>query len=336
MPEYICTMGPSISSLEKIIELYHLGLKTIRFNMSHIDYNINEILKIIQQAEKEVNGKIFTLLDTRGSEIRIKVPFTRQIHKGEILTLGIDFFINIPYNGLILSDDIIQIDDGKIKFKVLASNGDLISVIALTDGKLKNEAGMYLERLASTLPFLSKEDVKHFHFAFSNNLDWVACSFVRTEDDIQSVLEIKRMYPNCQTKIMAKIETKEAVLNLDKIIQISDGIMIARGDLGVSFPLHLIATLEEYIAQKAISKETVLTIGTGFLRSMKQRSFPERAEVTDLYQAFHFTNKIMFSGETAIADDPSSILRTANLIYDSLTNESIHELKVKKYEMENN
>ena len=135
---------------------------------------------------------------------------------------------------------------------------------------------------------------------------------------------------------MANIETKEAVLNLDKIIQISDGIMIARGDLGVSFPLHLIATLEEYIAQKAISKETVLTIGTGFLRSMKQRSFPERAEVTDLYQAFHFTNKIMFSGETAIADDPSSILRTANLIYDSLASESIHELKVKKYETANN
>ena len=318
MPEYICTMGPSISSLEKIIELYHLGLRTIRFNMSHIDYDINEILKMIQQAEKEVNGKIFTLLDTRGSEIRIKVPFTRQIHKGDILTLGIDFFINIPYSGLILSDDIIQIDDGKIKLKVLASSGELITVMALTNGKLKNEAGMYLERLSSALPFLSEEDIKHFHFAFSNNLDWVACSFVRTEEDIQRVLEIKRIYPNCQT------------------IQISDGIMIARGDLGVSFPLHLIATLEEYIAQKAISKETVLTIGTGFLRSMKQRSFPERAEVTDLYQAFHFTNKIMFSGETAIADDPSSILRTANLIYDSLASESIHELKVKKYETANN
>lgn len=264
MPEYICTMDPSISSLEKIIELYHLVLKTIRFNMSHIDYDINEILKIIQQAEKEVNGKIFTLLDTRGSEIRIKIPFTRQIHKGEILTLGIDFFINIPYNGLILSDDIIQIDDGKIKFKVLTSSGDLISVMALTDGKLKNEAGMYLERLASTLPFLSKEDVKHFHFAFSNNLDWVACSFVRTESDIQSVLEIKRMYPNCQTKIMAKIETKEAVLNLDKIIQISDGIMIARGDLGVSFPLHLIATLEEYIAQKQSLKKLFLLLVPAF------------------------------------------------------------------------
>lgn len=331
MPEYICTMGPSIFNYKKIVELYHLGLRTIRFNMSHIDYDINEILKIIKLVEKQVGGKIETLLDTCGSEIRIKTSNSRQITKGDILVLGSDFFINVPYDGLIYPNDVIQIDDGKIKLKVLGCNGELITTTALTSGKLKNEASLYLEKLSSTVPFLSEKDLENFRFAFSNNLDWVACSFVRTSSDIEKVLEIKREFPNCQTKIMAKIETKEAVQNIDSILAVSDGIMIARGDLSVAFPIHLIATLEEYIAQKAILKGTLLTIGTGFLRSMKQRSFPEKAEVTDLYQAFTFTNKIMFSGETAIADDPNTILETANLIYDSLQQDCIDGLKIKAY-----
>lgn len=331
MPEYICTMGPSIYNLDSIIELYNLGLRTIRFNMSHIDYDIMKVLEMIKQAEKIVGGKISTLLDTCGSEIRIKLSSSKEVSVGEVLTLGKDFSISVPYKGYIFPGDIIQIDDGKIQLRVIEANQDTVTMVALTSGKLKNGAGMYLEKLSSTIPFMSKQDFEHFHFACANNLDWIACSFVKTEEDIKEVLEIKKQYPECQTKIMAKIETKEAVQNLNGIIDISDGIMIARGDLAVSFPIEFIATLENYIAQKVLEKDAYLTIGTGFLRSMKQRSFPERAEVVDLYHAFSFTNKIMFSGETAIADDPSNILRTANSIYNSLVNETQKSNKVKKY-----
>ncbi len=316
MPEYICTMGPSILNTEKIVELYQLGLRTIRFNMSHIDYDIAEVLQMIRDAERIVGNKISTMLDTCGSEIRVQMDRPRTLLIGDTLTLGEELTLNVPYHNILELGDVLKIDDGKIIVKVISKNPFLLS--SLTNGKIKNGSGVFSEKLSRTLTFIPEKDTKSFHLAFHNDMDWVACSFVKSAEDIKNVKALRSQYPNCKTKIMAKIETREAMEDLDNIIAISDGIMIARGDLGVAFPIYMITTLQNYIAGKVIAAGIPLTIGTGFLRSMKRNPIPEKAEVSDLYYAFTLTNSIMFSGETAVADEPANILKTANSIFKTL------------------
>lgn len=324
MPEYICTMGPSIYDFEKILELYHLGLCTIRFNMSHIDYDMDEVLRMIDEIKKITGEKIETMLDTCGSEARVQIEESKEVTIGDRMILGREFIIDVPCESILSIDDILQIDDGKIQFKVIET--EPFTLVALTNGRLKNGAGVYSQKISATLPFFSSKDIKDIELAFSKDLDWIACSFVKTKDNIQEIRRIKQRYPECHTKIMAKIETREAIQNLDEIISVSDGIMIARGDLAVAFPIETIASLQDYIANKVIAASIPLVIGTGFLRSMKKNSIPERAEVTDLYQAFKLSTKIMFSGETAIADDPIHVLETANDIFQTINSFKIYEL----------
>lgn len=318
-PEYVCTMGPSIFGTEKLLELYHLGLRTIRFNMSHIDYDMNEVLAMIHKVEEITGEKIETMLDTCGTEARVRIHSTKDVHIGDEMVLGKDFAIDVPCESFLDIGDIIQIDDGKIELKVTCLKP--LMFIALTNGKLKNGSGVYSQKISSMLPFMSSKDKDAFNLAFSKDLDWVACSFVKSAKDIFEIRNIQKKYPNCHTKIMAKIETREAIENLDEIIGASDGVMIARGDLAVAFPIHLIAALQDYVAQSVIEASIPLVIGTGFLRSMKKSAIPERAEVVDLYHAFHITNQIMFSGETAIADNPAHILITANEIFESMNHQ---------------
>lgn len=325
-PEYVCTMGPSIYGVEKLLELYHLGLRIIRFNMSHIDYDMNEVLAMIHKIQEITGEKIETMLDTCGTEARVRISSNRDIRIGDEMVLGKDFAIDVPCESCLEIGDVIQIDDGKIQMKVTCLNP--LMLLALTNGKLKNGAGVYSPKISSTLPFMSAKDKDAFDFAFSKDLDWVACSFVKSVKDIFEIRNIQKKYPSCHTKIMAKIETREAIENLDEIIAASDGIMIARGDLAVAFPIHLIAALQDYIAQSVLEASIPLVIGTGFLRSMKKSMIPERSEVVDLYHAFHITNQIMFSGETAIADDPAHILTTANEIFGSMKHQEYVKRKV--------
>lgn len=325
-PEYVCTMGPSIYGTEKLLELYHLGLRTIRFNMSHIDYDMNEVLAMIHKVEEITGEKIKTMLDTCGTEARVRIHSTKDVHIGDEMVLGKDFAIDVPCESFLDIGDIIQIDDGKIELKVTCLKP--LMFIALTNGKLKNGSGVYSQKISSMLPFMSSKDKDAFDLAFSKDLDWVACSFVKSAKDIFEIRNIQKKYPSCHTKIMAKIETREAIENLDEIIAASDGIMIARGDLAVAFPIHLIAALQDYIAQSVLEASIPLVIGTGFLRSMKKSMIPERSEVVDLYHAFHITNQIMFSGETAIADDPAHILTTANEIFGSMKHQEYVKRKV--------
>lgn len=327
MPNYICTMGPSIYHVEKLLELQPLGLRTIRFNMSHIDYDIQSVFHMIEEVEQKTGVRIETLLDTCGAEARIKTKTPKEIATGDICVLEKDFTIDMPYENVLEPNDILQIDDGKIKLRVIGKSP--FTLLAITNGKLKDSAGIYSQKLSAKLPFLPPKDFQHLHLAFSLDFDWIACSFVKSAQDIEEVLKLKKQYPNCHTKIMAKIETIEAITNLDSIIAICDGIMIARGDLAVAYPIHMITALESYIAHKVNKAGLPLAIGTGFLRSMKKNDYPERAEVTDLYYAFDLSQTIMFSGETAISDNPANILTTANAIFDS---KNYSEEKIKKYE----
>lgn len=320
MPEYICTMGPSINNKEKIIELYHLGLSTVRFNASHIDYDVAEVMNMLKEAEASVGGKIQTLFDTCGPEVRVKLSKPRQVEKGDILVLGEDFDLTASYTDILEEGDILQIDDGKLSLKVISKLGDFLYCQSESSGKLKNKAGVNSPKMLSSLPFMSEKDKTDLQFAFANNLDWVALSFVCSKEDIMEAVWLKSWYPACKTKIMAKIETAEALANLGEIIALCDGIMIARGDLGVSLPISMLASAQNYIAYKTLSCGKKLVAATGFLRSMKNKPMPERAEVLDLYYTFlNNTTSIVFSGETAIADDPANILKMANAIYDSLS-----------------
>lgn len=313
--EYICTMGPSIKEEDIIIKMYEKGMSTIRINMSHIDYSIEQLIHTIKKL-RLMGYDIKSLIDTKGPEIRVKSN-NKQVNINDQIILGKDIDLSCDYQCL-ETNDIIEINDGQIRLKVIEQQGTNFLCISLDSGLIKNEAGVYIEKLKRNLKFLSAEDEIDIRRAFSLNSDWLACSFVRTKEDILEVLKIKSEFPNSTTKIMAKIETKDAIINLDEIITISDGIMIARGDLSTAFPITMIGMLQNYIIQKVLDSKKYLVVGTGFLKSMKKSMRPTQAEVNDLYNTFlSGATAIMFSGETAISNSPLRVLDVANEIYES-------------------
>ncbi len=183
---------------------------------------------------------------------------------------------------------------------------------------------MYSERLNKTVEFLSEEDKQDIKQAFSLWVDWLALSFVRNKEDI---LKVKELALNTTTKIMSKIETKEAINNYEEILKASEGIMIARGDLGVIEPYNL-GRIQDLLVTKTLKTTKKLVVGTGFLRTLKTNLFPTRAETIDLYEVFKKGVKtIMFSGETAISKNPLLVLETANKIYESINKEDLTMLE---------
>ncbi len=327
MIDYVCTMGPSIYNEEMIVSLYEKGLRTIRFNMSHIDYDIEKVLGMLDNIYRKYGYEIKTMLDTRGPEIRLKISKNTNVNTGDIITLGKDFLLSVIYDKLKIGD-VLQIDDGKVTLKIISINSNEYFCQVLNGGELKNKAGVYIKEINESLPFLSLQDEDDIRLAFKLNLDWIAASFTSSKDDIEKIREIKKGYPEAKTKIMAKVETRLAVLNIEEILKVSDGIMIGRGDLGVAFPIAALGSIQEYLIARVLDTDKELVVGTGFLKSMKKNNLPERAEVNDLYNTFKMgVRSIMFSGETAISKDPLRILDMANEIY--LSNKSVYSRVLK-------
>lgn len=315
--KYICTMGPSINNDEMLKKLYEQGMRIIRFNMSHMDYDLKNILERIEKLKSQ-GYNIKTMIDTKGPEIRLVIKEKRAIQKDEILTLGKDFDIDCDIHSLEVND-ILLIDDAQVQLKFLGS----LNFQVLNDGVLKNKAGVYSEKLNSNLKFLNASDLEDIKKAFTLNVDWLAVSLVRGSDDILNILKLKAENKNVQTQIMSKIETKEALRNFLEILKVSDGIMIARGDLGVVFPYDL-GKIQDTIIKKTLPTNKMLVVGTGFLKSLKTNLVPMRSEVIDLYEVLAKGVKwIMFSGETAIAKDPLLVLDTANKIGESIKRETM-------------
>ena len=319
----ICTLGPSTDNDNVLRELMKSGMDVARFNFSHADHEEHlGRLRRIERLRKELNIPVATLLDTKGPEIRIgNFKDDKKIHlkEGQTFTLtsrevdGDETQVSITYPSLIYDIDVgstILIDDGLIEMTVIDVNSTDIVCKVKNGGTISSKKGVNVPGVHLSIPFISEKDRQDILFGIKHNYDFIAASFVRTAED---VLEIRKMLKkhNSQTKIIAKIENYQGVDNIDEIIQVSDGIMIARGDMGVEIPYEDVPVIQKMIIKKVYNAGKQVITATQMLDSMIKNPRPTRAETTDVANAIYDgTSAIMLSGETAAGKYPVEALKT--------------------------
>lgn len=323
----ICTLGPSTTEDETIRQLMLSGMNVARFNFSHGDHEQHkQRYDQIDRLRSELKLPIATLLDTKGPEIRLGLIEGDRVEllKGDKITLttedilGTKERVSITYKDLpkdINDTNTILIDDGLIALKVLSHTKTDIHCEVLNGGMISNRKGVNVPDVQLSMPYLSEQDKKDIIFGVETGFDFIAASFVRTADDIEAVKSVLSQFPNNGIKIVAKIENAEGVRNIDEILRVCDGVMVARGDMGVEIPFEQIPAIQKELIKKAYLAGKQVITATQMLDSMMKNPRPTRAETTDVANAIYDgTSAIMLSGETAAGLYPVEAVQTMALI----------------------
>lgn len=318
LTKIVATIGPACDSYEMIEKLIQEGVDVFRFNFKHntIAWH-NERIRRVNEVAKKLSLPIGTLIDLQGPEIRIIMPYEQiEIEKGEDLVFGEKVFVEKKKGFSISHPDIIYhlktgqrllADDGAFTFLVVKKNDDYY-LRSQSQGILKNRKSLNIPGANFPFPVLVERDFKGLQLAQRNQVEFVALSFVRSKEDIQVLRKELEKY-KFQSKIIAKIETKKALSNLNEIIELSDGIMVARGDLGVELPLEEVPYYQKMIIKKSIEKGIPVITATQMLQSMIDRPYPTRAEVSDVANAtYDLTDAVMLSAESAVGKYPDEAI----------------------------
>jgi len=319
----VCTIGPSCLDEVTLKRMIENGMDVVRINMSHASHSFaEEIIQKIRKLNIDMNRNVGILIDTKGPEIRIGdlgVACVRLIDSQQILlspkptdlSKGI---ININERTLSFSldiDNLILIDDGNIKLVVVGINNEDIICRVLEGGILKSNKGVNVPNCEIQTTFLSDQDKNDILFASRIGVDYIALSFVRNSNDVLDVNDILISERNEHTQIISKIECKSAIDDIDDIIKVSDGIMVARGDLGVEIELEKVPCVQKNIIKKVRNKGKLCIVATEMLASMETKQRPTRAEVSDVANAvIDGVDAVMLSGETAIGSYPIETVKT--------------------------
>lgn len=321
----VCTMGPRESDKTILAELAK-EMDVARFNFSHGTHESQlEMLEAVRKAAKEAGRPIATLLDTKGPEIRTGLladPEGAYITKGSKLVispicdvdtdLSSSEHIYVTYKDIardLEAGDCVLIDDGAIELHVDEIDGDALKCTAVTGGTLGARKGVNLPGVKVGLPGITDKDIEDITFGIENEFDYIAASFIR---DAATIEKIRKMITDAgaRTKIIAKIESKEGIDNLDEIIDASDGVMVARGDLGVEVEAKRIPQLQREMIERCNATGKIVITATQMLDSMIRNPRPTRAEVTDVANAvYEGSDAVMLSGETASGDYPVEALK---------------------------
>ncbi len=327
----ICTMGPNTSDKNILTELAKNGMNVARFNFSHGDYNEHmERLELLKDVRKELDIPVAALLDTKGPEIRtglLKDGKKVTLKEGQTYTLttreivGDDKTGFINYDGLnedVAAGNKILIDDGLIEMDVIEVQGTDIICKVINGGELGEKKGVNVPNVKIKLPALTDKDKEDIMFGIKQGFDFIAASFVRTAGCIQEIKAILEEHGSSM-KVIAKIENAEGINNLDDIIEASDGIMVARGDMGVEIPAEKVPYFQKMIIRKCNEACKTVITATQMLDSMIRNPRPTRAEVTDVANAvYDGTDAVMLSGETAMGKYPVEALKMmATIVEDS-------------------
>ncbi len=317
----ICTLGPADE--DRIPELIEAGMDAARFNFSHgtHEYHAN-VIKKLEKARDDAGKYIAAILDTKGPEIRLR-SFKNgktELKTGNRFTLttreaeGNDEIVSITYAELpkdLKNGDRVLIDDGLVELKVESLSDTDIVCRVMNDGTISDNKGVNVPDTILSMPFISNRDRSDIVFGIEKGFDYIAASFVRSADDVNDVRKLLKDN-NCNSmKIIAKIENAQGVSNIDEIIKAADGIMVARGDMGVEIPLENVPVIQKMIIKKVLSAGKIVITATQMLDSMMKNPRPTRAEATDVANAIYDgTSAIMLSGETAAGKYPIDAVTT--------------------------
>ncbi len=319
----ICTLGPATDDPEVLKELFLKGMDVGRLNFSHGAHDDHLVrAEQFKKMRSDLKRPAALLLDTKGPEIRLKKFKDGKVtlEKGKTFTLTTDEIegdaerVSITYKDLpadLTKGDRILIADGLIELKVTSIKGSNIVCEILNGGDLSDRKGMNVPGVTTRLPFMNDNDRNDILFGIKNDFDYIAASFARSADDVKAMKNFIDSNGGGFIKLISKIENHDGVNNIDEIIRVSDGIMVARGDMGVEIPFEEIPHLQKMIIKKTLSAGKPVITATQMLESMIKNPRPTRAEITDVANAIYDgTSAIMLSGETSIGAFPVLTVET--------------------------
>ena len=314
----VATISDKRCDVEFITDLFNEGMNVVRMNSAHLDKEGFD--KIITNT-RAVSNRIGILMDTKGPEIRTTITENpiplkaggRIMIKGDIGGITSADCIYVSYKSFVNDmklGELILIDDGELELKVVEKNPDHLVAEVLNDGELASRKSVNVPGVRISLPSLTEKDRNNIMYAIENKIDFIAHSFVRSRQD---VLDIQQILDENHSaiKIIAKIENQEGVDNIDEILDVAYGIMVARGDLGIEIPQEKIPGLQRTLIRKCVAAKKPVIVATQMLHSMITNPRPTRAEVTDIANAIYYrTDALMLSGETAYGRFPVEAVRT--------------------------
>jgi pyruvate kinase len=330
----IATLGPSSTSKTKIKSLIQAGVNVFRVNFSHaLHSEIKETVKNIRETSSLLNRHVSVLGDLQGPKIRLGfVEEGAVIKKGDTISIttkiieqGNNALVSINYPGFpkdVSENETVLVDDGKLILKVIKTNNvDLVELKVVQGGALKSKKGVNLPNTNISLPALTDKDKKDALFAIENCFDWIALSFVRTKKDVKQLEKLISKNSDFKIPIIAKIEKPEAIENMSGILKAADGLMVARGDLGLEIPAEEVPLKQKLLVKKAKQARKPIIIATQMMESMIDSLTPSRAEVNDVANSvMDGADAVMLSGETSVGKYPVEVVKTMGKIISGVEN----------------
>lgn len=333
----VATLGPATRNREVLKKMIEAGVDVFRINFSHANYDeVKERIQTIRTLSKEYGYNTSILADLQGPKLRIGTMAEEAIvHEGDEIT----FITGAPFEGTsrkvymnyeafpkdVNNGERILLDDGKLIFEVLSTDKkEQVHARVIQGGPLKSKKGVNLPNTNVSLPALTKKDIEDAIFAIEQQLDWIALSFVRHSQDLIELQKIIKEHSPYKIPIIAKIEKPEAVENIDKIVAYCDGLMVARGDLGVEVPPQEVPLIQKQLVLKAKKARIPVIIATQMMESMITSLTPTRAEVNDVANSvMDGADAVMLSGETSIGNYPVMVIKKMSSIIRSVEHSSL-------------
>lgn len=328
----VATLGPACSTREVIKDMIEAGVNVFRINFSHADYtDVQERIDIIRGLNDEFGYNTSILADLQGPKLRVGVMKEDVIvNKGDVVTFqtaedvpGTADNVYMNYKAFpndVNAGEMVLLDDGKLMFQVLETNKvDRVKAVVVQGGPLKSKKGVNLPNTKVSLPALTEKDIRDAKFAIKANVDWIALSFVRTPRDLEELQDLIAEHSDHKIPIIAKIEKPEGVENIDKIVAFCDGLMVARGDLGVEMPAQEVPLIQKKLINRAKTARIPVIVATQMMETMITSLTPTRAEVNDVANSvMDGADAVMLSGETSVGNYPVQVIEKMTQIIEAV------------------
>lgn len=347
----IATLGPASSTKEVMTDLIKSGVDIFRINFSHADYElVKNNVRLIREINEELGTSVGILGDLQGPKLRVGVVKEGSyLNPGDILTFTNDkiegdskrvYMTYTEFPRDVQVGERILIDDGKLVLQVTETNEkDTVKAVTIQGGPLSSKKGVNLPNTNVSLPALTEKDIQDANFMLDLELDWIALSFVRHAQDIKDLKELIKNHPTNKhkTPIIAKIEKPEGVKNIDQILLECDGLMVARGDLGVEVPMEEVPAIQKILVEKARNYSKPVIIATQMMETMISSLTPTRAEVNDVANSvLDGADAVMLSGETSVGRYPVDVVKNMTKIVKNIESTSFYQHKNAPIEKEFN